>query len=176
MIICAVKKISVGYVGVAFTEKGIKLVCLPQKTPHIARGNVIKGLSGGNVMFDPSRKLACKALEQIEGYFQGKVREFNLPLDLRDASRFSLKVWEATRKIPYGTTKSYGWVAKGAGNPRAARAVGGALGRNPLPLLIPCHRVVRSDGALGGFGAGLSRKKRLLALEAGYLKQRRLAK
>jgi methylated-DNA-[protein]-cysteine S-methyltransferase len=75
-------------------------------------------------------------------------------------------VWEITRLIPYGETRSYAWVAEQIGQPRAVRAVGQALGKNPLPIIIPCHRVITSNGKLGGFGGGLEMKKRLLSLEA----------
>jgi methylated-DNA-[protein]-cysteine S-methyltransferase len=88
-------------------------------------------------------------------------------LDLRSATPFSKRVWRATSKIPYGQVRSYAWVAEKLGNPDAARAVGGALGRNPVPIFIPCHRVLDSDGGLGGFGAGLPLKRWLLALESG---------
>ncbi len=87
-------------------------------------------------------------------------------LDLSTATPFQRQVWEKTRLIPYGETRSYSWVAEQIGKPGAARAVGQALGRNPLPIIIPCHRVVASDGKLCGFAGGLGMKRRLLSLEA----------
>ena len=78
-------------------------------------------------------------------------------------------MWRTTRKIPYGQVRTYAWVAERIGEPNSARAVGGALGKNPVPIFIPCHRVVGSHGSLGGFGAGLNVKERLLALEAGQV-------
>ena len=89
----------------------------------------------------------------------------DLPLDLEDNTPFQVKVWQALRAIPYGRVRSYGWVARKIGKPRAARAVGAACGANPVPLLVPCHRVVAGDGSLGGFSGGLSNKRRLLKLE-----------
>jgi len=86
-------------------------------------------------------------------------------LDLSGATPFQRMVWEATRLIPYGETRSYAWVAGQVNKPGAARAVGQALGRNPLPIIIPCHRVIRGDGSLGGFSNGLEVKERLLHLE-----------
>jgi methylated-DNA-[protein]-cysteine S-methyltransferase len=98
-------------------------------------------------------------------YLGGKGRAFNLPLDLEGQPRFRMKVWEVLQKIPYGRVRSYGWVARKIGKPKAARAVGGACGANPVPLLVPCHRIVAGDGSLGGFSGGLGVKKRLLRLE-----------
>ena len=89
----------------------------------------------------------------------------DLPLDLEDNTPFQMKVWQALRAIPYGRVRSYGWVARKIGKPRAARAVGSACGANPVPLLVPCHRVVAGDGSLGGFSGGLLNKRRLLKLE-----------
>src|SRR5690606_37942761 len=84
---------------------------------------------------------------------------------------FQLRVWEALRAIPYGTTTSYGALAARVGNPRASRAVGLANGRNPIPIVVPCHRVIGRDGTLVGYGGGLERKRRLLDLEAGVVAQ-----
>ncbi len=86
-------------------------------------------------------------------------------LDLSAHSRFRRSVWAQTRKIPFGEVRSYGWVARKIGQPRASRAVGRALKENPWPLLVPCHRVVRSDGSLGGFNSGLKWKRLLIDIE-----------
>jgi methylated-DNA-[protein]-cysteine S-methyltransferase len=102
----------------------------------------------------------------LNGYFSGKNVRFDIPLDWSDFSEFQKSVWRATAKIPYGQTKTYSWVARAAGSPAATRAAGSALGVNPLPVIIPCHRVVRADGALGGFGMGLPMKEKLLKLES----------
>ncbi|MFP3896245.1 MAG: methylated-DNA--[protein]-cysteine S-methyltransferase [Anaerolineales bacterium] len=112
-------------------------------------------------------RLLAEARHQLEQYFAGNRRHFDLPLDLTaiSATPFQRRVWSATREIPYGTAQSYGELAESIGSPRAARAVGQALGRNPLLIVVPCHRVVRSDGGLGGFGAGLDNKRALLTLE-----------
>ncbi len=101
---------------------------------------------------------------QLAEYFAGPRRSFDLPL-ADEGSDFQRAVWAALRAIPYGQTRSYGQVAAAVGNPRACRAVGAANGANPLLIVTPCHRVVRTGGALGGFGAGLPVKARLLALE-----------
>ena len=92
---------------------------------------------------------------------------FTAPLDLSAGTPFQRKVWQLLRTIPRGQTRSYAWVAQKIGKPRAARAVGAACGANLIPILIPCHRVIASDGSLGGYSSGLHRKKRLLKLEQG---------
>ena len=105
----------------------------------------------------------AEAARQLQEYARGERREFQLELDLA-GSEFELRVWNALRAIPWGQTRTYGEIARGIGDPGAARAVGRANGRNPLPIVVPCHRVVSSKG-LGGFSAGLEWKQRLLALE-----------
>jgi methylated-DNA-[protein]-cysteine S-methyltransferase len=104
---------------------------------------------------------------QVLDYFAGKTRRFNVDIDLSEVPPFRQAALRACRRIPYGKMASYRDVARAAGAPGAARAVGGAMANNPLPLVIPCHRVVRSDGSLGGFGSahGVKDKKRLLRLE-----------
>lgn len=105
------------------------------------------------------------AERQIREYLSGGRREFDLPLNLARVSEFDRAVLMATAEIPFGEVASYGEIAGRIGRPAAARAVGGALGRNPLPLVLPCHRVIRSDGELGGYAGGRERKERLLRLE-----------
>ncbi len=104
---------------------------------------------------------------QVLDYFAGKTRRFNVDIDLSEVPTFRQSVLRACRRIPYGKTASYMDLARAAGKPHAARAVGGAMANNPLPIVIPCHRVVRSDGSLGGFGSpnGIKDKQRLLLLE-----------
>jgi methylated-DNA-[protein]-cysteine S-methyltransferase len=102
---------------------------------------------------------------QLRIYLAGGGSGFDGSLDLGDATPFEAVVWETTRTIPYGETRTYGWVARAAGDPSAVRAVGQALGRNPLPIVVPCHRVLAADGSLGGFALGREMKRTLLALE-----------
>jgi methylated-DNA-[protein]-cysteine S-methyltransferase len=104
------------------------------------------------------------ALSQLRGYFAGKVRRFDLPLAL-EGTAFQQMVWRALQTIPYGETLSYGGLARCIGKPTASRAVGAANGRNPIPIIIPCHRVIGAAGSLTGFGGGLSTKRKLLELE-----------
>lgn len=104
--------------------------------------------------------------KRITGYLSGKQVTFPDKLDLSGSSPFQRKVWEMERTIPYGETRTYQWLAAALGYPLAARAVGNALAKNPLPILIPCHRVIRSDGNLGGFSGGVQLKRALLQMEA----------
>ena len=104
------------------------------------------------------------AREQLEEYFAGTRQEFSIPLDAA-GTEFQQAVWQALREIPYGVAISYGELARRIGNPRAVRAVGLANGRNPISIIVPCHRVIGADGSLTGYGGGLERKRFLLALE-----------
>ncbi|MCH8250179.1 MAG: methylated-DNA--[protein]-cysteine S-methyltransferase [Proteobacteria bacterium] len=103
--------------------------------------------------------------EQLAEYFSGERKDFDLPLTIA-GTEFQLSVLEALQKIPYGETRSYGAIAKQIGRPRAVRAVGAANGRNPIPIIVPCHRVIGHTGDLTGFGGGLDTKEVLLRLEA----------
>jgi methylated-DNA-[protein]-cysteine S-methyltransferase len=106
----------------------------------------------------------ARAVEQLGAYFAGRLRDFDLAL-APQGTPFQQRVWRALCEIPYGATTTYGELAAGLGNPSASRAVGLANGRNPIPIVIPCHRVIGRDGTLVGYGGGLPMKQRLLALE-----------
>lgn len=105
------------------------------------------------------------AKRQLSAYFAGELQEFDLPLK-PEGTEFQRRVWAALRKIPFGETWSYGQLANELGNPKASRAVGAANGKNPIPIIIPCHRVIGSTGKLTGFGGGLATKEYLLDMEA----------
>jgi methylated-DNA-[protein]-cysteine S-methyltransferase len=107
----------------------------------------------------------CEAERQLAEYFAGKRTEFELPLEPR-GTRFQKRIWQALREIPFGQTRSYLDLAKAAGSPTAARAVGAANGKNPLSIVVPCHRVIGTNGRLNGFAGGVEIKAKLLALEA----------
>ncbi len=104
---------------------------------------------------------------QLDEYFAGRRRMFDVRIDLRDLAAFNRRVLGATRQIPYGETVTYGELAAQLGHPRAARAVGNALSRCPISVIVPCHRVVRAADGLSGWGANLAEKRRLLAMERG---------
>jgi methylated-DNA-[protein]-cysteine S-methyltransferase len=115
---------------------------------------------------DPGSPLLAEAIRQVEAYFTGKRHDFELPLDWSLISGFNRQVLrELACGVPYGTVVGYGDLAGRVGQPGAAQAVGVAMGANPLPVVVPCHRVVESDGGIGGFGGGLETKRKLLALE-----------
>ncbi len=105
-----------------------------------------------------------ETIHQLKAYFAGELHDFNLPLDPQGTA-FQLAVWKRLTEIPYGDTISYGELARRIGNPNASRAVGLANGSNPIPIVIPCHRVIGSNGKLTGYGGGLETKEKLLALE-----------
>ena len=109
-----------------------------------------------------------EAVEQLRAYFAGERKSFDLPMHF-EGTPFQKKVWRALQAIPYGETISYGELARRVGTPKASRAVGSANGCNQIPIVIPCHRVIASDGTLGGFGGGLPTKRILLDLERSVL-------
>ena len=113
---------------------------------------------------DEKQKVLVDTERQLDEYFAGKRREFSLPLDMR-GTRFQRDVWEALLAIPFGETRSYGELAKKLGSPAASRAVGAANGRNPISIVVPCHRVIGASGKLTGFAGGLDLKARLLEIE-----------
>ncbi|MGI6722265.1 MAG: methylated-DNA--[protein]-cysteine S-methyltransferase [Anaerovoracaceae bacterium] len=113
---------------------------------------------------DSPGSLTGRAVKQLKEYFAGRRRTFDLPLEMK-GTRFQTACWNELRKIPYGTAVSYGDIARRLHNPRAGRAVGSANGRNPIAIVVPCHRVIASDGSLGGYTGGLDKKRFLLRLE-----------
>lgn len=122
------------------------------------------GAPGAGWRRDPA--VLREAASQLRAYFAGELRDFDVPLAPR-GTPFQQQVWAALREIPYGHTVSYAELAAAAGRPGAARAAGAANGRNPIAIVIPCHRVIGAGGALTGYGGGLARKRMLLDLEAG---------
>lgn len=124
------------------------------------------GLSSDDVPLAPNDALLSAAAEQLDEYFNGGRTSFDLPLHI-EGSDFDVAVWRAMTTIPYGETISYGEQSVRAGYPGAFQAVGATNGRNPIGIIVPCHRVIGSDGSLVGFGGGLAMKRQLLDLEAG---------
>ena len=146
----------------ASTEAGLAYLQLPRASGRGFAGWLRRCAPDAEVReaWAPNREVVV----QIREYLEGKRDGFTLPLDLR-GTPFQRAVWEALRAVPYGETRTYGELARAAGHPSAVRAVGAANGANPVPLVVPCHRVVASGGRLGGYGGGLGLKRRLLALE-----------
>jgi methylated-DNA-[protein]-cysteine S-methyltransferase len=106
---------------------------------------------------------------QLSNYFHGRLRDFDQDVVLLRGTDFEKKVWLALKEIPYGETRTYKWLADHVGSPKGSRAVGQALSRNPIPVVLPCHRVIESDGSLGGYSGGIDIKRRLLDMEYYYL-------
>ena len=115
-------------------------------------------------------KYSLRFKKELEAYFQGRMSTFDQEVGFPEGTDFEQEVWLALRDIPYGETRSYKWLAERIGRPKATRAVGRALGRNPIPIVLPCHRVIESDGSLGGYSSGVDIKRRLLDIEY-YAKQ-----
>jgi len=113
---------------------------------------------------NPEHPVLLRAAQQLQAYFAGEAKDFDLPLDAQGTA-FQMRVWQALQSIPYGQTRSYAQLAALVGSPKAARAVGLANGRNPLSIIVPCHRVIGADGSLTGYGGGLENKRFLLKLE-----------
>lgn len=113
---------------------------------------------------DRPNSITNEAVRQLQEYFEGKRKEFQLPLDM-GGTPFQKAVWAELMKIPYGESRTYGEIAKKLRNPKAGRAVGSANGKNPISIVVPCHRVIASHGGLGGYSGGLDKKRYLLALE-----------
>ncbi len=151
-----------GWLALLGTARGLLRVSL-QPEPQPA----LDGLGGAMDGAKENAAVFADALAAFEEYFAGNVTALDaIPLDLSDASPFFGAAWEACRGIPPGETRSYQWLAEAAGNPRASRAAGQAMAKNPFPLIIPCHRVVGSGGGLHGYGAGgVGVKARLLEME-----------
>ncbi len=149
-----------GWIGLAGSKKGLRLLALPRSSLEDAQQEV----SGDGAIADKS--LFGDLERKLRLYLAGKHVLFDdLELDLSGAPDFHRRVWRETRAIPYGQTRSYHWLAERAGSPRASRAVGNAMAANPLPIIIPCHRVITSHGRLGGFGGGPDLKRYLLDME-----------
>lgn len=146
----------------AATPRGLVRVNLPNYDPEETLAELAERVSP-RLLEAPARLDAAR--RQLDLYFEGKLTEFELPLDWRLSKDFRLRALRAIARIPYGRTRSYAEIARSAGNERAVRAAGTACGSNPIPIVVPCHRVLRSGGALGGYGGGLPMKEALLELE-----------
>ncbi len=151
-----------GWLGILSSAKGLVAVTLPQHSAQDALKLLGNSLSYATRSPDSFDDLT----ERLRLYFSGNIVTFPDELDLSGATAFQRQVWQTTKLIPYGETRSYKWVAEQMGKPEAVRAVGQALARNPLPIIIPCHRVLNIDGRLGGYSGGVAMKQYLLNLEA----------
>ena len=150
----------VGKLRLVATDKALVQLLFWSETSHAK-------LNGTNISptLIQSHPVLNQAEKQLKEYFLGKRKKFDLEL-ATEGTDFQKKVWSALQRIPYGKTKSYGDIARTIGQPKASRAVGGANNKNPIAIIVPCHRVIGANGDLTGFGGGLSVKEKLLALEA----------
>ena len=154
--------IDIGWVGILGSGYGLLRTTLPQDSAQEAEqllGDRVGEAAWSNNFF-------ADLLQRLRSYFGGHQVAFPDELDLSPATAFQREVWQITRLIPYGDTRSYTWVAEQVGKAGAVRAVGQALGQNPLPIIVPCHRVVAKDGKLGGYSGGVEKKSYLLQLES----------
>ena len=161
----AVFETQIGWVGVAFSERGLAGIQLPRATRAQTLANLQRDFPKAAVVADAPIEIA----RELREYAEGTRRQFTLPLDLSAVKPFQRTVLQVADSIKYGETRSYGWIARAIGKPRAARAVGRALATNPIPIILPCHRVLGSDGGLHGYGGGLPLKRKLLELEGALL-------
>jgi O-6-methylguanine DNA methyltransferase len=156
-------KSSWGWMGISETSKGIDTVALPKGSKRAIE------LDLRSVTDEPFEEGASALLEearcQVLDYLGGKRNAFTMPLDLSRGTPFQRRVWRVLQRVPYGKLRSYQWIASRVGGRHYARAVGSAVGANPLPVVIPCHRIVAQDASLGGFSCGLPMKRKLLTLE-----------
>jgi methylated-DNA-[protein]-cysteine S-methyltransferase len=151
-----------GWIGIIGSTDGLFRLIWRQPSPEAAFAALSPFLSAAVEDYPFFGDLP----QRLQRYFRGQRVNFADKLDLREATQFQRAVLELVHSIPYGETRSYAWVAKELGKLKSFRAVGQVLARNPLPIIVPCHRVVGSDGSLVGFGSGLELKKRLLDIEA----------
>lgn len=151
-----------GTLLLAATPRGVVKLSLPNYDSEEALEELAARISP-RVLEAPAR--LDEARRELDLYFEGRLTEFGLPLDWRLTGGFRGRVQRAIARIPYGGTRSYAELARSAGNERAVRAAGTACGSNPIPILVPCHRVLRSGGALGNYGGGVPMKEALLKLE-----------
>ena len=165
--LCAViAETSLGWAGVALSPTGIRHATLFHKTREACKAELTaNGAIEGN---DPR---AEEVVRRLQGFARGEGPLLDdFPVDLPPCSPMQRDTWLALRRIPYGETRSYGWLAREIGRPGMARPVGTINGSNPIPLWLPCHRVIGSDGSLTGFGGGLEMKRRLLEVEGAFPK------
>ena len=154
----------VGTLGAVITEKGLGMLLLPAHDFSLCYDWVRRWEPDATVVEDPDDSRMRDLHEELTGYFDGRLRTFNFPLDMRGTA-FQLQVWHEVCNVGYGQVRSYGEIARAVGKPAAVRAVGAANGANPVPIIVPCHRIIGSNGKLVGYGGGLDMKRRLLEVE-----------
>lgn len=167
-LVSVVAETALGWAGVALSGRGIRYATLFHRNRAGAEGE----LAAFGASADASDSRGAEIAALLQGYASDASASLDhYPVDLPECTDLQRDIWLALREIPRGETRSYGWLARRVGHPSAARAVGAAVGSNPIPLWLPCHRVVASDGTLHGFGGGLAMKQALLELEGALPRQ-----
>jgi methylated-DNA-[protein]-cysteine S-methyltransferase len=159
----------VGPLWVAIGPKGVTTIHYGDEPSDNELRRLVRVYGPGIV---PDHRRSSALARELDQYFSGKRREFDIDVDLSGLTPFQTKILVATAKIPFGAVSTYQAVARRAGNEKASRAAGGALNSNPIPIVVPCHRVVGSNGSLVGYAGGLDTKRRLLAIEGADLARR----
>ena len=154
----------VGPLWIAVGPKGVLAIHYGAEPSHGELARIVRTYGPGVL---PDARRADGVVRELDQYFEGKRRTFAVPVDLSTLTPFQQRILGATARVKYGEVATYGTVAAEAGSPKASRAAGAALGSNPVPIVVPCHRVLASDGTLGGYGGGLAAKRHLLQLERG---------
>jgi len=162
----AIIETDLGFIGLVLSEQGIARLILPRSTAAEARA-ALRAEYSGLKMLDAAQ--LPEYADALRRYARGEAESFNFSFDLRGLTEFQQAALRAAYAIPYGETRTYKQLAEAVGRPKAARAIGGAMAKNPIPLMIPCHRVIAVNGSLTGYSGpgGLDTKRRLLQLEAG---------
>lgn len=166
MVYCTSFDSKIGLIYVASTEKGVCKISVPRQSKRDFFGWLRENFDDSEVVDNKSRNK--EAMEQLNRYFNGKLAKFSCPVDLI-GTPFQIRVWKELARIPYGTTISYKQLAKRLGTSRGFQAVGRANAANPVPIIVPCHRVLGTDGSLVGYASGIKTKEFLLKLEGALM-------
>jgi methylated-DNA-[protein]-cysteine S-methyltransferase len=158
----------VGPVLIVVTDQGVAEISY---LAHRAPQDAIREIEQRGILAHERQPAVVPVIDQLNQYFDGRLRTFHVPVDLYGVTDFTKKVLTATNQVPYGSYRTYGEIAKAIGSAGSSRAVGNALGRNPVPVIIPCHRIIRSDGSMGWYTGGPDIKRKLLDIEGVPLKQ-----
>ena len=163
VVVCKVNT-PIGAFGAVFTQRGLSLLLFPTQELALCTAWARRWEPQARTTPGGNNPHVAQLEEELPAYFAGELREFSTPLDMR-GTPFQLKVWNEVYGVGYSQMRSYRDIAHAIGQPSAVRAVGAANGANPIPVIVPCHRIIGSDGKLVGYGGGLAMKRRLLELE-----------
>lgn len=151
-----------GWMAATSSDQGVTKLSPPCPSEELA----LAAIKLGRCMPKRQNSQFIHLFNELSLYLDAKTKQLSSPIDISDGPLFFQRVWAMCRTIPYGETRSYGWLASASGNPQAQRAVGQAMANNPIPLLVPCHRILKANGQLGGYAWGVPLKSRLLSMES----------